>query len=328
MAAPPGTHVSAEELRGQAAEAVGASGVANLARLPGGASRALWAFDALMPDGDDLPLVLLVTKGTAEREWQALSAAHARGLPVAEPLWRTPDGEGVVIRRLGGEALPGRILRDERFAGARERLLPELGAALAGIHAVPLDDVPAAAGPRAPGHSPGRPGAEAELDAIEAELDRSGDPHPAIELGLRWLRRRLPPEREPALVHGDYRMGNVLVDEAGLRAVLDWELVHAGNPAEDLGWICARTWRFGRDDRPAAGLGSRRRLLDAYREAGGSEIDPDELRFWEALGNLRWAVLTLRQLHEHLSGFRPSLELAAIGRRTCEAEWDLLAMVP
>jgi aminoglycoside phosphotransferase (APT) family kinase protein len=149
-----------------------------------------------------------------------------------------------------------------------------------------------------------------------------------LELGLRWLRRRLPPQREPVVVHGDFRMGNLLVDEDGLAAVLDWELVHAGDPAEDLGWMCARTWRFGRDDRPAAGLGSRRALLDAYREAGGAVgIEAEELRFWEALGNLRWGVLTLRQLYEHSSGQRPSLELAAIGRRTCEAEWDLLAMV-
>ncbi len=319
MRGPPGTHASAEELGAQAARAIGASGVSDPVPLPGGASRALWAFDARMPDGAPLPLVLLVTKGTAEREWEALRAAHARGIPVAEPLWRTPDGEGVVMRRLEGEAIPGRIFREERFGPARERLLPQLAAALAAIHAIPLTEVPAILG---------RSGPEAELDALEAELDRHGDPHPALELGLRWLRARLPPPGEPVPVHGDFRMGNVLVDEEGLVAVLDWELVHAGHRAEDLGWACARTWRFGRDDRPAAGLGSRRQLLDAYREAGGVEIEPEELRFWETLANLRWGVLTLRQLHEHLSGQRPSLELAAIGRRTCEAEWDLLAMVP
>jgi aminoglycoside phosphotransferase (APT) family kinase protein len=122
-------------------------------------------------------------------------------------------------------------------------------------------------------------------------------------------------------------MGNLLVGEAGLVAVLDWELVHGGDPAEDLGWLCARTWRFGHDEYAAAGLGSREQLLAAYREAGGVEIAPEELRFWETLANLRWGVLTLRQLHEHLSGARPSLELAAIGRRTAEAEWDLLEMV-
>lgn len=316
----PGSRVRAEDLREQAAEALGAVDVSGLAQMPGGASRSLWAFDARLPDGGEVPLVLLITKGTAEREWQALSAAHARGIRVAEPIWRTPDGEGVVMRRLEGEAIPGRIFRDESLGGARERLLGQMATALAAIHRIPLAETPSLAARST--------GAAAELDAIEAELDRYPDPHPALELGLRWLRARLPAARAPVLVHGDFRMGNVLVDEGGLAAVLDWELVHAGDPAEDLGWMCARTWRFGRDEQPAAGLGSRAELLDAYRGAGGAaEIEPEELRFWEALGNLRWGVLTLRQLHEHSTGRRPSLELAAIGRRTCEAEWDLLAMV-
>jgi aminoglycoside phosphotransferase (APT) family kinase protein len=307
------------ELEGEAARALGAVAVSEPTPLPGGASRALWSFDARLPGGEEVPLVLLVTKGTAEREWEALTAAHRRGVPVAEPLWRSAGGEGLVMRRLEGEAIPPRIFRDGRFEGARERVLPQLAAALASIHAIPLEAVPAV---------PVRAGAEAELDAIEAELDRYGDPHPALELGLRWLRREAPPARAPALVHGDCRMGNLLVDERGLGAVLDWELVHGGDPAEDLGWLCARTWRFGRDELPAAGLGSREELLDAYREAGGAEISEQELYYWEALANLRWGVLTLRQLHEHLSGVRPSLELAAIGRRTCEAEWDLLEMIP
>lgn len=316
----PGSRVSAEDLHEQAAAALGAVGVSGLAPLPGGASRSLWAFDAQLADGSEVPLVLLITKGTAEREWQALKAARALGVRVAEPIWRTPDGEGVAMRRLEGEAIPARIFREERFGVARERLLGQMAAALAAIHRIPLAEVQALAGRPA--------GAAAELDTLEAELGRYPDPHPALELGLRWLRRHPPRARAPVVVHGDFRLGNVLVDDGGLAAVLDWELVHAGDPAEDLGWMCARTWRFGRDDRSAAGLGSRSELLDAYREAGGTAaIDLEQLRFWEALGNLRWGVLTLRQLYEHSSGERPSLELAAIGRRTCEAEWDLLAMV-
>ncbi|HET7446228.1 MAG TPA: phosphotransferase [Solirubrobacterales bacterium] len=311
--------MSAAELLDQANAALGASAVTDPVPLAGGASRALWSFDAELAGGEKAKLVLLVTRGTAEREWEALQAAHRRGIAVAEPLWRTPDGEGIALRRLAGEAIPSRIFRDERFAAARGQLLGEIAANAAAIHAIPLAEVPAVA--------PGEAGAAAELDVIEAELRRYGDPHPALELGLRWLRRRLPEPRPPVLVHGDFRMGNLLVDPDGLRAVLDWELVHAGNPVEDLGWLCARTWRFGRDDLPAAGLGRRRQLLEAYAAAGGAEVDAEELRFWEALANLRWGVLTLRQLYDHASGKRPSLELAAIGRRTCEAEWDLLAMV-
>ncbi|HVO54707.1 MAG TPA: phosphotransferase family protein [Solirubrobacterales bacterium] len=307
-----------EQLRSEAERHLGAVSLSEPWPLAGGASRSLLGFDVEDGCGEKQRLVLLVTKGTAPQEWEALRAAHATGVAVAEPLWLSEDRSGVVMRRLEGEAIAPRILREEGFAAARGKLLAQLAAALAAIHSIPAAQVPSA---------PRRAGARGELDAIEAELDRLGDPHPTLELGLRWLRQRLPTGHGPALVHGDFRMGNMLVDEAGLVAVLDWELVHVGDPAEDLGWLCARTWRFGRDQLPAAGLGSREQLLATYREAGGADVGLEELRFWETLAALRWGVLTIRQLHEHLSGARPSLELAAIGRRTSEAEWDLLGMI-
>jgi aminoglycoside phosphotransferase (APT) family kinase protein len=310
--------VDLDQLQAEAERALGAVAVSDPEPLSGGASRFLYGFDARLADNTELPLVLLLTKGTARQEWEALSAAHAAGVAVAEPAWLTDDARGVVMARLEGEAVAPRIYRQERFAAAREVLLGELGTALAGIHAVSPEDAPSA---------PRHDGAIGQIEDIETELASYGDPQPALELGLRWLRQRLPPERPPALVHGDFRMGNMLVGETGLVAVLDWELVHIGDPTEDLGWLCSRTWRYGRDELPAAGLGSREELLAAYRAAGGAEVDPEELRFWETLGLIRWGVHTKRQLHEHLSGQRPSLELAAIGRRTSEAEWDLLEMV-
>jgi aminoglycoside phosphotransferase (APT) family kinase protein len=137
----------------------------------------------------------------------------------------------------------------------------------------------------------------------------------------------MPPPRRAALVHGDFRLGDFLVDADGLATVLDWELCHAGDPIEDLGWLCIRSWRFGNDDRPAGGVGTRCRLREAYAEASGAEVDPEELRFWEVFGNVRGGVICIVQANAHLSGERSSLELAAIGRRTCEPEWDLLAML-
>ena len=135
-----------------------------------------------------------------------------------------------------------------------------------------------------------------------------------------------PPPREPALVHGDFRLGNLIVGPEGLRAVLDWELTHAGNPAEDLGWLCVKAWRFGAHA-PVAGLGGREELLAVYRAAGGADIGLDELRWWELLGTLRWGVICLTQASTHLSGAHRSVELAAIGRRVCEQEWDLLLLL-
>jgi aminoglycoside phosphotransferase (APT) family kinase protein len=305
------------KLAAEAAERIGATAISEPTPLAGGASRALYGFDARLADGAE-ELVLLVTKGTAREEAEALGAAFAAGVPVAEPLWLTEDENAIVMRRLVGEAVGPRILRQERFASAREGLLAELAGALAAIHSLPPAELPAAER---------RDGAAGAIDDIATELWAFDDPHPALELGIRWLRGRLPPPRPAAVVHGDFRLGNMLVDERGLVAVLDWELVHVGDPIEDLGWICSRAWRYGHEEHPVAGLGSREELLAAYRAAGGGAVSLEELRFWEGVAALRWGTHTLRQLHEHLSGSRPSLELAAIGRRTCEAEWDLLAMV-
>jgi len=129
------------------------------------------------------------------------------------------------------------------------------------------------------------------------------------------------------VVHGDFRLGNLIVDESGLAAVLDWELVHRGDPLEDLGWFCVRAWRFGEDTRPAAGLGSIEDFVASYERAGGGHVDRDALRWWQVLGTLRWGVICQRQAHRHLSGQTRSVELAAIGRRVCENEWDLLELL-
>jgi aminoglycoside phosphotransferase (APT) family kinase protein len=291
--------------------------------LLGGSSRELWSFDALV-EAERHELVLrrdppgVEDPRAREREWQALLAASRHGVPVPQPLWNGP--EGMVMHRLEGEAIARRILRDEHYATARGRLVDELARAAAAAHAIPLEELPPLEVP--PGHP-----AQAAIAGLEAELDRIGEPHPALELGLRWLRANLPEPVEPRLVHGDFRLSNFLVDEAGLVAVLDWELCHAGDPAEDLGWMCVRSWRFGQDDRPAAGCGSRDELLGAYARAGAREISRDELFFWEVYGNVRWGVICLVQADVHLAGARRSLERAAIGRRTCEPEWDLLAMI-
>jgi aminoglycoside phosphotransferase (APT) family kinase protein len=326
---------AAESVRAQLAGVVGeylGDGVRieNLEPLQGGASRELWAFELLAGEERRRAVLRRDPAGAGDpagrrREWEALRAAYEHGVPVPEPLWfAEPDasggGAGFVMERLDGEAIPRRLLRDEAYEAARIELPAQLAAAAAATHAVPPADVPSLGAPD--GHP-----TEAALGFLEAQLDHLGEPHPALELGLRWLRRNLPEPREPALVHGDLRLGNFMADEDGLVALLDWELCHLGDPVEDLGWLCIRSWRFGNDDRPVAGLGDREALLAAYASAGGRAVSPAELRFWEVFGNVRWGVICVMQAHIHLSGARNSLELAAIGRRTCEPEWDLLAMI-
>jgi hypothetical protein len=217
----------------------------------------------------------------------------------------------MVMRRVPGETIARRILRDDQYAGARAVLAGQLGRFAAGLHALP----PPAGFP-----------APDPLAALREQLDEFGRPSEVFELALEWLGAHPPPARDPVLVHGDFRLGNLIVGPEGLRAVLDWELAHAGNPAEDLGWLCVKAWRFGAPG-PVAGVGSRAELLAAYRAAGGADIGADELAWWEILGTLRWGVICLAQSWAHLSGAHRSVELAAIGRRVCEQEWDLLLLL-
>jgi aminoglycoside phosphotransferase (APT) family kinase protein len=135
-----------------------------------------------------------------------------------------------------------------------------------------------------------------------------------------------PPAGTLRVVHGDFRLGNVIVDDTGLRAVIDWELAHLGDPMEDLGWLCVKAWRFGGRS-PVAGLGDYETLFAAYEAAGGETIDPTTVLWWEVLGTWKWGIMCMLQANAHLSGAARSHELAAIGRRVCENEYDLLNML-
>jgi hypothetical protein len=220
----------------------------------------------------------------------------------------------MVVERLDGETIARKLLRDDEFTLARERLGAQVGGALAQIHQIPSDAVP---GLRETD----------QLEQFRTVLDTLGEPHPAFELGFRWLEANRPPSARVTVVHGDFRLGNLLVDRNGLRAVLDWELAHLGDPLEDLGWFCVRAWRFG-SPLPAGGVATREALVDAYEAAAGTRVDLDALRWWEVLGTLKWGVICVMQAWGHLSGTTRSVELATIGRRVCENEWDLLGLLP
>jgi aminoglycoside phosphotransferase (APT) family kinase protein len=310
-------------LAGALRRRLGQVSIEGLTRLSGGASRETWAFDAVGADGSRAELVLRCDPagrpsepGAMGREARAIASAGAAGLAVPEVLASADDAEswgspGLVMRRIAGQTIARRILRDEAYRGARAALVGQLGEFAAGLHALEVtSDLPA-------------PDPLAALRELLGTLEPAS---PVFDLALRALEADPPPVRGPAVVHGDLRLGNLIVGPDGLRAVIDWELVHAGNPAEDLGWLCVKAWRFG-IDAPVAGLGTREDLLAAYRAAGGADISLAELRWWEILGTLRWGAICMTQALVHLSGAHRSVELAAIGRRVCETEWDLLLLL-
>jgi aminoglycoside phosphotransferase (APT) family kinase protein len=289
-------------------------------RLTGGASRETWAFTAhdadrahrlvlrRDPPGADRP------DGMA-REAAALLAAADAGVPVPRLVDSGTDpavlgAPYLISEHVDGETIARRILRDERYAAAREGMAAELGRVLARIHAIPVDSVP--------GLAPVDP-----LDGLRATYDALGEPLPTIEIALAWLARHRPAEVAETVVHGDYRLGNLIVDEHGLQAVLDWELVHRGDPRQDLGWLTVKCWRFG-SPWPAAGFGPLDELLDGYAEVAGHRPDAEAVRWWRVHGTTWWALGCREMAQRHLAGVTPSVELAAIGRRVCEQEHDLL----
>jgi aminoglycoside phosphotransferase (APT) family kinase protein len=305
--------------------------VGGIRRLSGGASRETWSFDARTAAGTVHPLVLRRDPGEhpgqSDRgvEYELLRIARDGGVlvPEVEVLLAPGDGlgTGFVMRRVEGETIARKILRDEPYAKARTVLATECGVQAARIHAIDPALLPAL-----PVMGPAE-----QLVSYRETLDALGEPHPAFELGLRWLTDHATdagtarPAR-PVLVHGDFRNGNFVVGPDGLRAVLDWELAHLGDPVEDLGWLCVKSWRFGAAP-PVGGFGGYDQLLDAYAGASRHTVTLAHLRYWEVFGTLKWGVICQMQASLHWSGVVRSVELAALGRRVAEMEWDLLATI-
>lgn len=300
---------------------LGAVTVENLYPLTGGASRTTWAFDAV---GETRHALILRTgppdevHAGMELEARAQQRAAAAGAPVprilaADNAVAALGSPYLICETIPGETIVRRIYRGLDDAG-RERLLTQCAHALAAIHRADPSDI---------GLSESD-----QLTEWHDQLDEMNDTTATFEWAFRWLAAHRPEPSPHVLVHGDFRMGNLIVDAGGLSAVLDWELVHIGEFYEDLAWFCIRAWRFGAAETlGAGGLGSVEQFLAAYEGASGRTVDREAFRWWLVVATLRWGVICRYQAERHLSGHTPSVELAAIGRRVCETEWDLLDLL-
>jgi aminoglycoside phosphotransferase (APT) family kinase protein len=309
-------------------------------QLTGGASRETWALDVEVDGGPESGRQGLVFRRdmggtihdealTREQEFRLLQVAYESGVLVPRPRWFCAD-PGVlgspffIMDRLDGESVGRRIVREPALAEARSRLPQQMGEQLACIHRIDAAREDLAFLPASdPGCSP----AQTARKRAARQLERFGEPHPVLELALRWLTAYAPACATPVLVHGDFRIGNLMVCPDGLRGIFDWEFAHVGDPAEDLAWPCVRSWRFGHDTLRLGGIGRPEEFFEAYRKAGGPAIDYEAVHYWEILGNFRWAVGCISQANRHLSGQAPSIELASLGRRTAEMELELLDLI-
>lgn len=299
----------------------GTGDIGGLARLSGGANMESWAFDwagarYVLRRAPSADYMAGRPYGHAD-EAALVIAAHAAGVKAPEVVGvLEPDdgmGTGYVMRRVIAEVNPAKILADPPPS-----LLADLGRELAHIHAIPAHSIPAAI--------PTMDTAEA-LAELKARFQSYGGDRPVIALAIRWCEDHLPEPAAPVLVHGDYRMGNVMVGADGLAAVLDWELAHRGDAHEDLAFGCMTVWRFGRLDNPAFGVGSLDDYFAAYEAAGGATVDRDRFRFWLVYRTLWWALGCLQMGQMWRNGADPTVERVVIGRRTAEQELDLLLLL-
>jgi aminoglycoside phosphotransferase (APT) family kinase protein len=307
-----------------------ARGIADLTRLSGGASQETWCFDILSEAGRRPVILRRAPTGyhapfrSAGLATEALlmQRAGVAGVPSPHVLYVLQSGDelgqGFLMDRVAGETIPRKILRDETFAALRPRLAHELGAILARIHAMNAADFPNLRAITA----------RSEIADLYASYQADHCPRPVFELAFRWLGERAPDTPDPmSLVHGDFRNGNLIVGPEGVRAVLDWELAHIGDPMEDLGWLCVNSWRFGNIDKPVGGLGQVSELIAGYEAASGRKADSQRITFWQTLGTLRWGVMCLGMLARYESGEDRSVERAVIARRASETEIDLLRIL-
>lgn len=295
--------------------------IENLRRLTGGANSETWAFSC-----DGQRLILRREPGeirnphTITREAGVIAAAASQGVPVPRLLDFGDEDETLgapylICDHVDGETIARKLLRDPEYATARSAMARELGANLARIHAIPVDSVDQLDG-----------GVRHSLERLEADYRALDEPSPTMEIALRWLAEHKPLEVPDAVVHGDYRNGNLIIDTTGLQAVLDWELVHQGDPREDLGWMLVKCWRFGTEPE-VGGFGSIEEFFDGYAQVSGTRPDLDAVRWWQVLGTARWGLGCRGMAERHLRRTDRSVEMAAIGRRVCEQEHDVLTLL-
>ncbi len=247
-----------------------------------------------------------------------MRAARSAGVPEPEVHYvLDPEdglGEGFVMEWLEGETLGHRIVTSPELEQARSRFTHECGTLLARIHRIDLD---------ASGLS-GRLETLSPADFVKHVWERYREfqiPQPMIDFTARWLLQNLPKKHSMCLVHNDFRNGNLMLNEAGIRAVLDWETAHIGDPVRDLGWLCTPSWRFG-GKYPVGGIGTREELLAAYAAESGQTIAPEHLKFWEVFGSFWWAVGCLGMAEHYRTGPDQTVERPAIGRRSSECQAD------
>jgi len=305
--------------------------IRDLERVTTGASRQTWLFKTVIRKHGQMieqPMVLRkdpkvgLSYSRRAEEFAVLQKAFEHGIPVPRPLYQSDDALDTpffIMERVFGETYPKRLLNDEKYAGSRNRWAAELGRVLARIHRIPLtEDLGFLR----------RPSVLEQIERNEniwraTKLNES----PVLEYSFRHLKTHIPKKPPISFIHADFRMGNIIFDETGVKAILDWELAQTGDPMYDIAVICMKSWRFDKPENRVGGFGKEEDFFLGYREAGGFPIDMERIRYWEILANCFWATVTVAQSRYFLENPKGDLEYAKLGRRTSECEVELFELL-
>lgn len=326
-----------EKLQSYLSEQMGQQAIITDAKpLAGGASRDTWLFTVKVGEAEqrlvmrrDLPTQMFDEALSREQEFRLMDAAHQQGVKVAKMRYLCTDKDVLasdffIMDYVEGISIGRKVITSPDLAQARQALPQHMAEELAKIHQIDIEAHQLDFLSRPP---TGQTAAEATIEQMITILDELGIRNPVWEWGLRWARNHLPEPNAMTFIHGDFRIGNLLVDKEGLAAVIDWEFGHMGDPDEEIGYLCMRDWRFGNGTQRAAGLTDRETFLQAYEAASGRSVSRASVDWWEVVGNIRWGIICMAQANRHLSGEEPSVELASLGRRSAEMQLECLRLI-
>mgnify|MGYP001261300510 FL=1 len=301
--------------------------VSNLEPLTGGASKEIWKFE--VSNAKQSTKMILRRGSGIEGPLAIKTADEARiqkevikvGAPVPIILAVSKNdeelGDSYIMHFVEGESIARKILRDKEYKKALPILAYQCGEAIAKIHNVDINNF---------SFLPKKP-AEDQLEDLYSTYQSFEQPSPVFEYAYLWLKEQDFGNFQESLVHGDFRLGNIIVNADGLQSIIDWELAHIGNPLQDLGWVCGNSWRFGKNDKVVGGFGELEDLLEGYNSISKLKVNKEMVKCWQVFGTFRWGVICLIQAYAHLNGTINSVEKAAIGRRVSETEIDIVDLL-
>ncbi len=301
--------------------------VSNLEPLTGGASKEIWKFEVTYAkqstkmilrrgSGIEGPLAI---KTADEARIQKEVIKVGAPVPIILAVSKNEEelGDAYIMHFVEGETIARKILRDKEYKEALPVLAYQCGEAIAKVHNVDIDNF---------SFLPKKP-AKDQLEDLYATYQSFEQPSPVFEYAYLWLKEQDFSNFQESLVHGDFRLGNIIVNGEGLQSIIDWELAHIGNPLQDLGWVCGNSWRFGKNNKVVGGFGELEDLLEGYNSISKLKVNKEMVKCWQVFGTFRWGVICLIQAYAHLNGTINSIEKAAIGRRVSETEIDIVDLL-